>query len=404
MSDSADGIRFASAISIAGAPHDAVESVLGDLHQSFGRRADFVVFFATPHFTPHFAQIHDTLRHALDAEVVLGVSSLGVIGRRREIEHGPGLSVMAARLPGVTINPFSYDQMDWGNEDKIDASMRDAIWPAHAVATSGQAAPTAMIFLADPFSTPMSTALPVFDRVFPGVPLVGGMASSARKSGENRFVLVGHETRAGAVGVAIGGAIRVDCTVSQGCRPIGRPFVITKNQRHIVTELGGRNALAVLRETVEAMSAADQELMQSHGLLVGRVINEYKSHFGRGDFLLRQLVGDPDADFIVIGDPHVRAGQTIQFHVRDKTTAIEDFELLLEAQALHGEAVGALLFSCNGRGSHLFGAPHTDVSLVHRALGDVALAGFFAAGEIGPVGRQNFLHAHTASLAVFRSA
>ena len=403
MSDPAEGMRFASALSIAGAAHEAVESVLADINKTMDGRADFVAFFATPHFIHHFAQIHDTLRAAMNATVVIGVSSMAVIGQQREVERGPGLSVIAARLPGVTLNPFTYDQLNWGDDEAAAQSVRDAIWPQALGEATGQSSPAAMIFLADPFSTPMAKVIPTFDAVFPGVPLVGGMASAAHKPGENRLVLAGNETRAGAVGVAIGGKVRIDCTVSQGCRPVGRPFVITKNQRHLVKELGGRNALSVLKETLENLSDEDRTLVETHDLLVGRVINEYKDHFGRGDFLLRSLVGyDPDAGYIAIGDPQVRAGQTIQFHVRDKETAREDFALLLEAQELHGPAAGAMLFSCNGRGSRLFGEPHMDASLVHKALGDVPLAGFFAAGEIGPVGRQNFVHGHTASLAVFR--
>ena len=60
-----------------------------------------------------------------------------------------------------------------------------------------------------------------------------------------------------------------------------------------------------------------------------------------------------------------------------------------------------LLFSCNGRGRRFFGRPDHDAGQVARATGDVPLAGFFAQGELGPVGGRNFLHTFTASMAVF---
>ena len=63
-------------------------------------------------------------------------------------------------------------------------------------------------------------------------------------------------------------------------------------------------------------------------------------------------------------------------------------------------AAGALLFTCNGRGSHMFSVPDHDASAVVDALGAPA-GGFFCAGEIGPVGGRNFLHGFTATLAVF---
>jgi small ligand-binding sensory domain FIST len=59
------------------------------------------------------------------------------------------------------------------------------------------------------------------------------------------------------------------------------------------------------------------------------------------------------------------------------------------------------VFTCNGRGSHLFGHPDHDAALVSESLRSPAVAGMFCAGEFGPVGGRNFVHGFTASLAVF---
>jgi small ligand-binding sensory domain FIST len=152
----------------------------------------------------------------------------------------------------------------------------------------------------------------------------------------------------------------------------------------------------------EAASDDDRRLMEG-GLLIGRVISEYKDRFGRGDFLIRNIVGaDEQQGFIAIADL-VRVGQTVQFHVRDARAAEEDLRLLLEAQRLHGPAAGAVLCTCNGRGSNMFPRPNVESALISDALGHAPMAGFFAAGEIGPVGAENFLHGFTSSLAVFRA-
>ena len=136
---------------------------------------------------------------------------------------------------------------------------------------------------------------------------------------------------------------------------------------------------------------------------MGTVINEYKDRFGRGDFLIRNILGyDKQNGAIAVGDLP-RVGQTIQFHVRYAETAHEDLQLLLDAQQLKGPPVGGLLFTCNGRGRRLFEDPHHDVTTIRNRLGDIPLAGFFAAGEIGPVGDQSFVHGHTASLALIRA-
>jgi FIST C domain len=62
---------------------------------------------------------------------------------------------------------------------------------------------------------------------------------------------------------------------------------------------------------------------------------------------------------------------------------------------------GVLLFSCNGRGRGFFGEPDHDAARVAAATDAAPMAGFFAQGELGPIGGRNFLHTFTASMAVF---
>ena len=390
-------LRFASGLSEAQPTAAALDEVLSELTTVLSAPVDLAVVFASTAHAGSFDMIHERIAAALAPRTELGVTAEGVIGRGHEVEaDGSGLSVLAARLGGATLAPFCQEQLDDDAVTHAPDGLADQINP-------GESPVRAVLMLADPFSTPMVRLLPTLGRAFPAVPVVGGMASGAEKPGGNRLLLNGRVMRSGAIGVAICGDLRVDCTVSQGCRPIGQPWIITKSQRHIVQEIGGQNSLLVVQQLLESLDARDRDLVQTKGLLVGRVINEYKDRFGRGDFLIKQIVGvDEDSGYIAIGDPQVRVGQTIQFHVRDHRTAEEDFRMLLQGQQLHGAAEGALLFSCNGRGTRLFEQPNADVGMVHDALGDVPLAGFFAAGEIGPVGDENFVHGHTASLMVMR--
>ncbi len=143
--------------------------------------------------------------------------------------------------------------------------------------------------------------------------------------------------------------------------------------------------------------------MLRSGVHVGRVLSEYRDKFDRGDFLVRNVIGaDPNTGAIAIGD-FVRPGQTVQFHVRDEQSADEDLRSLLHAQqsTRSSQSRGALLFTCNGRGTRLFSCPDHDATCVQDELGNIPTAGFFAQGEIGPVGGQNFLHGFTASVALF---
>jgi small ligand-binding sensory domain FIST len=234
---------------------------------------------------------------------------------------------------------------------------------------------------------------------------MGGMASGGLARQQSRLFLDGRVLSHGAVGAHLAGA-DVHLLVSQGCRPVGDPYTITRAEGNVIHELGGRPPLARLRELAAALPVRDRELL-AQGVHVGMVINEYRAERRQGDFLIRGVVGaDPESGAIAVGD-EVDVGQTLQFHVRDADSADEDLRRTLEreAAALGGRrAAGALLFTCNGRGSRMFSEPGHDAGLLAKMLGDVPVAGFFCAGELGPVGGQNYLHAYTASIAVFPAA
>jgi small ligand-binding sensory domain FIST len=199
----------------------------------------------------------------------------------------------------------------------------------------------------------------------------------------------------GAVGVFVDGP-EIRSVVSQGCRPIGRPLVVTRANRNFVEELAGAPALERLQELAAAATDEEQALLRT-GLHVGVVVDEHRHDFGRGDFLVRNVLGADQASGALAVGEQVEVGQTVQFHVRDAAAADEDLRALLTGQA----AAGALVFTCNGRGERLFGTPDHDAGVVASILGPIPAAGAFCAGEIGPVGGRNFLHGFTASVALF---
>ena len=262
--------------------------------------------------------------------------------------------------------------------------------------------PRAVFLLGDPYTCAVDTLI---DRVaddLPGVPLIGGMASGGQGPGENRLYLNGQRIEQGAVGVVVRGGPEINSIVSQGCRPIGTTFLITKANQNVIHELGGKPALVRFHELYSTLEERDRKLVQ-RGLHVGIVMDEYKPRFDRGDFLISNVLGaDQESGAIAIGNA-VRIGQTVQFHLRDAATADEDLRHLLEPQRTPDgvSSRAALLFTCNGRGTRLFPEPHHDASTIQEICGPMPLAGFFAQGELGPVGGRNYIHGFTASVAVF---
>jgi small ligand-binding sensory domain FIST len=383
---------FAAALSTQPDTSAAVRQVCRKAMEPLGGQADLGVVFASPHHGPHFAALAAGVQRGTQAKCLIGCTGESIVGTGREVEEEPAISVWLARLPGVTVQPMHlrYERAPEGGAISGWPELPEQ-WPTG----------TALLVLAEPFSFPTDLLLERVNEDQPGVPVLGGMASGAQAPGGNRLLLGSGELAEGAVAVLLHGRLTIRSVVSQGCRPIGRPFVVTKAERNVIHELGGQPPVALLQELFPALTPREQQAVRS-GLHVGLVINEYQDKFTRGDFLVRNVVGaDSETGAVAIGD-YVRVGQTVQFHIRDRDSADEDLRELMGALAATAPAPqGALLFTCNGRGMRLFQQPHHDAGVVEEALGSIPLAGFFAQGEIGPVAGKNFVHGFTASLAVF---
>jgi small ligand-binding sensory domain FIST len=392
-------MKCVSALSTARNTGAALREVVDRAAAAFeGEPADLALIFASMHHADSLAEIAAEVTRAGLGRHVLGCTGESIVGEDREVEGTTALSLWAIRHPGMTLRPhrISYSEDAFGGWPELEANPRESV-----AAGPGDRRPS-LILLADPFSFPTDIFLKRLSVAAPGMQVIGGMASGSNAPGQNRLVLDGETVSDGAVAIEIDGPMTVRTVVSQGCRPIGRSVIVTRIERNVIRELGRRPALEVLREVFEGLSEEDQERVQQ-GLHIGRVINEYQEKFQRGDFLVHNVMGADEAGGIAITDL-VRVGQTVQFHVRDADTADEDLRsLLIQGRRDRTEARigGALLFTCNGRGSRLFPEPNHDVDAIHEVLGAIPVAGFFAMGEIGPIGGQNFVHGFTASIALF---
>lgn len=389
--------RFATSISKLA---DAREAATTAAREALGRLAgqpDLAVVFASGFTGEELAEIAPVLQGELKTDCLIGCAAESLVYDATEIEAERALVVWLAQLPGVMLVPMHLQF------ERTDDGVAMLGWPEQL--GEQLAAGSSLLLLADPYSFPTDVLLSHLNRHQPDVRVFGGMASGVTSDGDPRLIFGKDALDDGAVGVWMHGPVHVRNVVSQGCRPIGRPLVVTKAQDNVLLELGGRPALAQLQELYQEATPQEQQLMQ-RGLHVGQVINEYQDHFGRGDFLVRNVQGiDQKAGAVAIGD-YVRVGRTVQFHVRDAATADEDLhELLLAARRESaGPCAGALVFTCNGRGTRLFAGPHHDAQAVARQWPALPTAGFFAQGEIGPVGGKNFVHGFTASIALFEQA
>lgn len=375
-------MEVAAALSEHPLATQAVGETVGQVLDELGAAPDLVVLFVTG---PHLGAMEDiatAVRRLLNPRVLLGAGAVSVLAGSQEVEDRPGLVVWAARF-GVDIVPVRLEAVP---------SAEGTLVAGGASLNSGSGT---LLLLSDPFSFPVELLVDHLAEAAPGIEIVGGLASAARAPGGNVLVLDDERFRDGAVGVHLPSSVPVRAVVSQGCRPIGQPLVVTRSEGNVIYELAGKPAVERLEELVASLSPEERMLLGG-GLHLGRVIDEHRVEFGRGDFLIRGVLGaDRSVGALAVGD-HVELGAVVQFQVRDAASADEDLRLLLDGEA----ARGALVFTCNGRGSHLFGEPGHDAEVVSELTG-AAVGGMFCAGEVGPVGGRSFVHGFTASIALF---
>ncbi len=373
----------------------AVHALYESTSQAFKQQSPDLafLFFSSP-FAEQAKTLQAGIQHTLSPRHLIGCMNNGVIGDAHEFEDQPTIVLWAALLPNVEISPLRLTSTEEGGQLSLQG------WPE---SFPSQNTPPYFLLFADPFSTPIDDLFATIEKNYPGSLAIGGIASAGTDSGENRLMLNQEIYDHGVVGVALDGNIEVRTVVSQGCQPIGEPYVVTKADRNIVYELGGVSMLERLKAAIQDLR--DQQKQQiSQSIQVGLVMNEYRGHFERGDFLIRDLMGaDEKTGGVAISDI-VHEGQTLQFHVRDAEAANDELhKLLTDEKTVLSDRLphGALLFSCNCRGQRFFSKPNHDISVLRDQIGPVPIAGFFAGGEIGPVGGKNYLHGYTASIALF---
>lgn len=383
--------QFATALSRKTDTEAAVRDLADAIRMQFGTAPiDLAFVFFSAHHAEKASMISAMLQSELRAKVCLGCSGEGVIAGSEEIEAAAALTVWVACLPHVQLTPLRLSVSQLQDQILMPG------WPEPGLEDS------TFLLLADPFSTPTQEVLALMNDRYPQGKVIGGLAGGGQDSGENRLLLNDQVFDGGLVGVQLTGPIAVRTVTSQGCRPIGERFVVTRAEGNLIYELGGVSALKRLQDVFESLGGP-QRRDAHRALHLGIVIDEHRSHFERGDFLVRNLIGaDQQAGAVAVGEV-VQEGQTVQFHLRDAKSASDDLHFLLATDRTkhRNPPLGALLFSCCGRGEGLFGRPHHDSLVVQERLGSIPTAGFFAQGEIGPVGGRSFLHGYTASVVIF---
>ncbi|HEY9887662.1 MAG TPA: FIST N-terminal domain-containing protein [Candidatus Obscuribacterales bacterium] len=415
MSTTTQSMKWVSALSTKPSLEAAVREVVEQVKTALPAPPDLGLVFISAAFASEYARLLPLLQEMLPLPCLIGCSGGGVIGtlpqgEACEIEQKPALSLSVATLPGVEVQSFYLTEDDLPDLDS----------PPHAWVEKIGVPPAAQpcfILMADPFTSSINELLQGLDFAYPGAVKVGSLASVSSLQRSSGLFFDGTLHDEGVVGVALSGNIVLDAIVAQGCRPIGQTFRVVAGERNILLELEDSNdfggatqtPLEALQAILKELSQSDRELAQ-HSLQIGIAQDGFKENLHHGDFLIRNLLGvDPRIGAIAIGD-RIRAGQRIQFHLRDARTSADDLEALLTRYQRQMQSdpqvapMGALMFSCMGRGEGLYQQPNFDSHLFNQYVGRVPLSGFFCGGEIGPIGGTTFLHGYTSVFGICRPA
>ncbi|HEX2286686.1 MAG TPA: FIST N-terminal domain-containing protein, partial [Mycobacterium sp.] len=288
------------------------------------------VLLASRSHTEHAVDVLAAVQDTVEPPALIGCIAQAIVAGRHEFEDETAVAVWLAS--GLAAETFHLDFVRTGSGGllagyRFDRTARDL-----------------NLLLPDPYTFPSNVLIEHLNTDLPGTTLLGGVVSGGLGPGDTRLFRDREVLNTGAVGVRLPGVHSVPI-VSQGCRPIGNPYIVTGAQGAVITELGGRPPLVRLREIVAGLHPGEHELV-SHGLQIGIVVDEHLAAPGQGDFMIRGVLGaDPSTGAIEIGEA-VEVGATVQFQVRDAAGADKDLRLAMERAAtqMPGRPVGALLF------------------------------------------------------------
>ncbi len=391
-------MEWVASLSTRSRYEDAFEEAASAIsNQLGGRKPDLVVIFLSAHYESDYDRVPLDVKSRFKGAVLLGCSGGSIIGKGQEVEDRPAFSITAAVLPDVAIVPFHVPPGELPEVAEAPASWHERLGLVPEQDPD-------FVVLPDPFSSDAQQLVWGLDAAFPRSTVVGGLASGARAPDENALYIGQRTYSSGVVGVALYGDIRVDTVVAQGCRSLGTPMRITRSQRNLLFELDGRPAVEVLDTVFSAMDESEQAIFQRSPML-GIAMDSERDVFGPGDFLIRNLVGLDRAHGVIAVAAMLEDDSMVQFHVRDAAASAQDLAGVLARHRMSetgDRAVGALVFSCLGRGRQFYGVADHDTELFREHFGDIALGGFFCSGEIGPVHGRTFLHGYTSSFGLFR--
>ena len=376
---------------------EEINSLMADMTDHFEMYRDIpfdlIILFLTHQFIGHTEYIVSQIQEQLTSNVIIGCTVENIVSSSSDVEGKPGISMLLAQMPGVDLAAFHLDPPAWHKLLNSQRKFKDSVGISKDARIG--------LLFSDALTTPLDHLLDAFNTWYPGLKLVGGIASGVVQSGSVGLILNDTVYNSGTVGLTISGAIQTDTIFTHGCRPIGVPMEVTLSHDNLILSLNGNRPQDIIEQLITNMDLEDQEALKN-GLYIGRPFDRQKSNLKRGDYLISGVYGyEHSSGAIVVGDKF-ETGETVHFHLHDPSTSQEDFEMSLVPQVFRDPPSAVLLFTCNGRGKGFYGHENVDLSIISQNLNEPQVAGFFSSGEFGSVRGRNYLLSNAACLLLLR--
>jgi len=415
---------------------NAAASLADELLQGLGGQSPGCTLWFAKGYGQRAAPVGPLLAARLGDGVIVGSSAEGgIIGKGQEVQEAT-FALSALALSAQHFRAFPFHSTDLAS---LPALGGGGSWSNLARAsrlTSGSCSPPCVVaFCALPLANhgigndPQSW-VNLFDRALsdPGSNTPGALPVVVGGLTVGGFIDINGELhRGGGFGVVLEGTgtgVSLDPVVCQGGVPFGPWLKITGvHGDHVITGINDQIPYRVLQPLlhgpevpgeghtmagvfVDPTPASALPGAASMPALAGAALG------GRPNCLLRPLHTFTQEGALVLSPlseslPYI-PGMQMQLHCFSPSHALGELQTRAEHDmAMHGGVPpdAAIMIACGARGMQLHAMEGVESRALREVWGqDVPTVGFFAGGEIGPVGLKTYLHGFTTSCLMLRAA
>ena len=233
------------------------------------------------------------------------------------------------------------------------------------------------------------------------LPLWGGGANNNHRDMGEPYQYFDDEVISRGLSYALlSGKARAGWAISHGCIPIGGERIVTRSQGNVIYEIDGKPATEVLKEYLPENALIEDRDWARYAISLSLCFRA-PSYMKDEEYVVRGMPSVRMADGSIIVQTEVKEGTSIWFSSRDKekiTTGFDRMATQIKEQ-LGGEKPKLVFqFECATRGKMMF-RDQEKLQLLKRFRQsldpDAPWAGYYTAGEIGPVAEHNDRHLYT---------